>query len=90
MLGLPLLFEIPNAAFVQAGGVRLYLARPETPEHDHPSSILYFRVGDIQAAFDTLRAAGTPIEGEPHLLAKVPDDDLWIGFFATPTGTSAR
>jgi methylmalonyl-CoA/ethylmalonyl-CoA epimerase len=86
VLGLPLLFEIPNAAFVQAGSVRLYLAKPEKPEHDHPSSILYFRVGDIHAAFDRLRAAGTPIEGEPHLLARMPDHDLWMGFFRDPEG----
>ena len=86
VLGLPLLFEIPNAAFVQAGGVRLYLAKAEKPEHDHPSSILYFRVGDIHAAFERLREAGTPIEGEPHLLAKMPDHDLWMGFFRDPEG----
>jgi catechol 2,3-dioxygenase-like lactoylglutathione lyase family enzyme len=86
VLGLPLLFEIPNAAFVQAGSVRLYLAKPEKPEHDHPSSILYFRVGDIHAAFERLRVAGTQIEGEPHLLAKMPDHDLWMGFFRDPEG----
>jgi len=86
VLGLPLLFEIPNAAFVQAGGVRLYLAKPEKPEHDHPSSILYFRVGDIHAAFDVLRAAGTQIEGEPHLLARMGDHDLWMGFFRDTEG----
>ena len=86
VLGLPLLFEIPNAAFVQAGSVRLYLAKPEKPEHDHPSSILYFRVGDIHAAFEGLRAAGTQIEGEPHLLARMPDHDLWMGFVRDPEG----
>jgi catechol 2,3-dioxygenase-like lactoylglutathione lyase family enzyme len=86
VLGLPLLFEIPNAAFVQAGGVRLYLARAETPEHDHPSSILYFRVADIHAAFEGLRAAGTPVEAEPHFLARMPDHDLWMGFFRDPEG----
>jgi methylmalonyl-CoA/ethylmalonyl-CoA epimerase len=86
VLGLPLLFEIPNAAFVQAGSVRLYLARPETPEHDHPSSILYFRVGDIDAAFDALRAAGAPIVHEPRMIAKMEDHDLWMGFFRDTEG----
>jgi methylmalonyl-CoA/ethylmalonyl-CoA epimerase len=86
VLGLPLLFEIPNAAFVQAGSVRLYLAIAEKPEFDHPSSVLYFRVPDIQAAFTRLRLAGTPIEGEPHLLARMPDHDLWMGFYRDPEG----
>ena len=86
VLGLPLLFEIPNAAFVQAGSVRLYLGKPETPEHDHMSSILYFRVGDIHAAFEALRAAGTPIVHEPRLIAKMGDHDLWMGFYRDTEG----
>lgn len=86
VLGLPLLFEIPNAAFVQAGTVRLYLAKPETPEHDHLSSVLYFRVGDIHAAFDALRTAGVPIVHDPRLIAKMGDHDLWMGFFRDTEG----
>lgn len=86
VLGLPLLFEIPDAAFVQAGSVRLYLAKPETPEHDHLSSILYFRVGDIHAAFDALRAAGAPIVHDPRMIAKMGDHDLWMGFFRDTEG----
>jgi catechol 2,3-dioxygenase-like lactoylglutathione lyase family enzyme len=89
VLGLPFLFEIPNAAFVQAGSVRLYLAKAEKPEFDHPSSVLYFRVPDIQLAFDRLREAGTPIEGEPHFLAKMADHDLWMGFFRDTEGNLA-
>ncbi len=40
----------PGLAFFDCGGVRLMLTRPEKPEFDHPSSILYFAVPDIQAA----------------------------------------
>ena len=86
VLGLPFLFEIPNAAFVQAGPVRLYLAKPEKPEFDHPSSVLYFKAPDIHAAFDRLREAGTTIESEPHFLAQMPDHDLWMGFFRDTEG----
>jgi methylmalonyl-CoA/ethylmalonyl-CoA epimerase len=50
-LGLKLLFKAPpGLAFFDCGGVRLMLSRPEKPEFDHPSSILYFAVPDIQAA----------------------------------------
>jgi catechol 2,3-dioxygenase-like lactoylglutathione lyase family enzyme len=89
VLGFPLLFEIPNAAFLQAGGVRLYLAIAERPELDHPASIIYYRVDDIHAAFAALRAAGTRIESEPHFLAKMPDHDLWLGSFHDTEGNLA-
>jgi len=81
VLGLQYLFEIPNAAFFQCGGVRLYLATAEKPEFDHPASILYYRVGDIHAAHGRLEAAGARIEHEPRMIARMPDHELWISFF---------
>jgi predicted enzyme related to lactoylglutathione lyase len=89
VLGLPLLFEIPNAAFFQAGGVRLYLAKPETPELDHPASILYYRVADIHASCAAIRAGGAQVEGEPHLIARMPDHELWMVFFRDTEGNTA-
>lgn len=79
-LGLPFLFEIPGAAFFDCGGTRLMLAVAERPEFDHPASILYYRVADVQAAFAALTAAGVRAEGEPHLIARMPDHDLWMAF----------
>jgi methylmalonyl-CoA/ethylmalonyl-CoA epimerase len=81
VLGLPFLFEIPNTAFFQAGPVRLMVGTAETAEFDHPASILYYRVPDIHAAFAALTAAGVQIIHEPRMIAKMPDHDLWIGFF---------
>jgi methylmalonyl-CoA/ethylmalonyl-CoA epimerase len=81
VLGLPYLFEIPSTAFFQAGGVRLMVGTAEAPEFDHPASILYYRVPDIQAAFAALTAAGVHVEHEPRMIAKMPDHDLWMGFF---------
>jgi methylmalonyl-CoA/ethylmalonyl-CoA epimerase len=80
-LGMQYLFEIPNAAFFQCGGVRLMLGTAETPEHDHPASILYYAVDDLHAAHGALVAQGVAFEREPHLLARMPDHDLWMAFF---------
>ena len=55
--------------------------RPEKPEFDHPSSILYFAVPDIQAAQAQMKQSGVCFEGEPHLIARMPDHDLWMAFF---------
>jgi methylmalonyl-CoA/ethylmalonyl-CoA epimerase len=82
VLGLKLLFKAPpGLAFFDCGGVRLMLSRPEKPEHDHPSSILYFAVPDIQAAHLKMKQNGARFEDEPHLVAKMPDHDLWMTFF---------
>jgi catechol 2,3-dioxygenase-like lactoylglutathione lyase family enzyme len=89
VLGLPLLFEIPNAAFFQAGGVRLYLAVAETPELDHPASVLYYRVPDIHAAYAAITAAGAAGEHEPRMIARMTDHDLWLAFFHDSEGNLA-
>ena len=82
VLGLKLLFKAPpGLAFFDCGGVRLMLSRPEKPEYDHPGSILYFAVPDIQAAHFRMKANGARFEDEPHLVAKMPDHDLWMTFF---------
>src|SRR5438477_349891 len=49
MLGIKHLFSVPGRmAFFDCRGVRLMLAIPERPDLDHPSSILYFKVADIE------------------------------------------
>jgi len=82
VLGLKLLFQAPpGLAFFDCGGVRLMLARPEKPEFDHPASTLYFKVADIQQATATLESRGVRFEEAPHLIAKMPDHELWMAFF---------
>ncbi|HUE97419.1 MAG TPA: VOC family protein [Longimicrobiaceae bacterium] len=85
-LGIPFLFEVPRMAFFDLAGVRLMLGEPERPEHDHPGSVLYFDVPDIESAHTELRARGVSFEGEPHLIAKMPDHDLFMAFFNDSEG----
>jgi len=80
-LGLPLLFAAGKLAFFDCGGVRLMLDVAEKPEFDHLSSILYFSVPDIAAAHRQMLASGVRFEDEPHVIAKMPDHDLWMTFF---------
>jgi methylmalonyl-CoA/ethylmalonyl-CoA epimerase len=82
VLGLKLLFKAPpGLAFFDCGGVRLMIDSPEKAEFDHPSSILYFAVPDIQAAHAQMKQSGVRFEDEPHMIAKMPDHDLWMTFF---------
>ncbi len=85
-LGLKLLFQAPpNMAFFDSAGIRLMLSIPE-PEFDHPSSVLYFKVADIRARHAELSARGVTFRDGPHLVAKMPDHDLWMAFFQDSEG----
>jgi len=86
VLGLRFLFAAGQLAFFDCGGVRLMLDRPEKPEFDHPSSILYFSVPDIQAAHRKLVDSGAAIVDVPRIIAPMPDHDLWMSFIRDTEG----
>lgn len=69
-LSLPLLFRAGALAFFQCGQTRLMLSAPEKPEFDHPGSILYFNVSDLQQQFQAMKSQGVDFIDEPHLIAK--------------------
>jgi methylmalonyl-CoA/ethylmalonyl-CoA epimerase len=81
-LGIRFLFQAPGGlAFFDCGGIRLMLGVAEKSEFDHPTSILYYKVDDISAAYETLRSRGVTFIDEPHLIAKLPTHELWMTFF---------
>src|SRR5258705_12863072 len=85
-LGLKLLFQAPpQLAFFDCGGVGLMLA-PAEPEFDHQGSVLYFAVEDIKAAHTALAAAGVTFRTEPHMVAKLPDREVWLADFLDSEG----
>lgn len=87
-LGMRFLFEVPKLAFFDCGGVRLMLTVPESPEFDHPGSVLYYKVADINASHAALKARGVEFIDEPHLIAKMPDHDLWMVFLRDSEGNT--
>jgi catechol 2,3-dioxygenase-like lactoylglutathione lyase family enzyme len=82
-LGMKLLFQAGNLGFFDCAGVRLMLSGAEKPG-DTYSSILYFKVPDIQAASQALAGRGVVFEQEAHLVARMPDHDLWMAFLRDP------
>ena len=86
-LGLAFLFSAgPNLAFLDVGGVRLMLAAPEAGFTAGASSMLYFLVADIEAAHAQLARRGVTFPSVPHLIAAMPDHDLWLDEFRDPDG----
>jgi catechol 2,3-dioxygenase-like lactoylglutathione lyase family enzyme len=86
-LGLPFLFApAPTLAFLMIGDVRLMLSTPEGDFTPGGSSVLYLRVADIDAEHASLSARGVNFIDTPHLIARMPDHELWMCFFRDPDG----
>jgi methylmalonyl-CoA/ethylmalonyl-CoA epimerase len=88
VLGLNLLFETPpGLAFFDCDGVRLMLTTKQGAEEDHKTSVIYYRVPDIDAAVKILKQKGVSFVREPQMTAKMEDHELWIAFFRDPDNT---
>jgi methylmalonyl-CoA/ethylmalonyl-CoA epimerase len=85
-LGLRHLFTVPKMAFFECGSVRLMLGLPAEPRFDHPSSVIYFEVADIAEAHRTLVARGVTFESDPHLITRMGNSEIWMGFFNDSEG----
>lgn len=86
-LGLRFLFApAPTLAFFMIGNVRLMLSAPEGEFTPGGSTVLYLRVADIEAEHAALVAHGVSFIDAPHLIARMPDHELWMCFFRDPDG----
>ncbi|WP_329002522.1 VOC family protein [Kribbella sp. NBC_00709] len=84
VLGLPHLYTFGDLAFFDCNGTRLFLSATEEPTEP---SVLYFRVDDIQTAYDELQARGVQFEQAPHLIHKHDNGvEEWMAFFPDPDG----
>ena len=89
VLGMQFLFEAPpELAFFNCGGVRIFLDGPAGKASSNASSVLYFKVADINASFAGFKSAGVEFIDEPHPIAKLPDHELWMTFFKDTEGNT--
>jgi methylmalonyl-CoA/ethylmalonyl-CoA epimerase len=85
VLGMRFLFQAPpGLAFFDCAGVRLMLDAPAKAGPESYGSIIYYRVSEIEAAHATLVERGVTFEAGPHLIARMPDHELWMAFFRDP------
>ncbi|WP_348260693.1 VOC family protein [Telmatobacter sp. DSM 110680] len=86
-LGMKFLFDAGLLAFLQCGAIRIMLSTPEKSE-PRGGTILYYKVDDIQATYSALKQRGAEFLQEPHLIAKMPDHELWMAFLKDTEGNT--
>ena len=84
-LGMTKIFAAPNLVFFDNGGVRLMLNSGEG-EPSGERSVIYYRVDDIQSAYEQLASAGVEFAGGPHIIHASEKYELWMAFFKDPDG----
>jgi methylmalonyl-CoA/ethylmalonyl-CoA epimerase len=86
-LGMTFLFQAPpNMAFFDCGGIRIMLGIADRPDINHPASIIYYKVEDIDRVYETFKARGVEFIIKPHLVAPMPTYDLWLADFRDSEG----
>jgi len=84
-LGMKFLFDAGSMAFFLCGEIRFMIGvsgEPFTPG----GTIVYFKVDDIQRMHALLLEQEVVFTHAPHLVARMPDHDLWMAFFNDPDG----
>ena len=87
-LGLPLLYEAGPTAFFACGPVRLMLGPAEAAEFDHPASVIYYKVADLDAAYAELRSRGVAFRDAPHRVYRLAGVEGWMAFLQDPDGNT--
>jgi methylmalonyl-CoA/ethylmalonyl-CoA epimerase len=93
ILGLEVIasFDPPGLAFFRVGDVRLSVQKVEKVEA--VSSVVYFRVPDIDAAVESLKKHSIELEQEPEVVFRDDQGQFgeageaeWMAFFRDPDG----
>lgn len=87
VLGLRHLYTYGSLAFFDCGGIRLFLAEAEGADAAPQQSVIYFRVDDIEAAFEALSGRGVAFQAPPHMIFRHESGlEEWMAFFEDPDG----
>jgi len=78
-LGLKFLMGVPNMAFFDCGGVRLYLDANAASQPPSPSNqFVYFRSTDILNHASAMKAQNIAVHQEPHVIASLRHAEVWL------------
>ncbi len=90
VVGLRHLFSAPpRMSFFDGGnGLRILFGEAEPGQASHGSALLYYTVADIEAAHASLTAKRVEVDTAPHLVAKMPDHELWLATYRDGEGNT--
>jgi predicted enzyme related to lactoylglutathione lyase len=85
VLGLEHLFTVQGQpmAFLDGGGVRLYLGKTEDPRFVSRPTV-YYRVSDLDKAWQDVTARGAKEIAGPQLVHRDESTELWMAFVSDP------
>ena len=76
----------PTMAFLTIGPIRLMLSLPEGNLKPGGGTVLYFTVEKIEDAVKEMTARGVQFPTGPHVIARLPDREIWLAEFKDPDG----
>ncbi len=76
----------PTMAFFMMGDVRLMIAQPEPGFTPGGGTVVYLRVERIAEAVTEMKGRGVEFIRDAHLIAKLPDREIWLAEFKDPSG----
>ena len=86
-LGMKFLFDAGTMAFFQCGAIRLMIGLAEESVAVG-GTILYFSVKEIERVHEVLKGRGVDFVQPPHLVARMPDHELWMAFLKDTEGNT--
>ena len=87
VVGLPLLFDVPNLAFFDCAGTRLMLGTAEEERHGG-ASVIYYAADDVRVEHERLAGRGVVVERAPHVIARLGTKEVWMAFFTDSEGNT--
>ena len=76
----------PTMAFFMMGDVRLMISQPEAGLAPGGGTIVYLKVDRIADTVEAMKARGVVFPTGAHLIAKLPDREIWLAEFKDPDG----
>ena len=76
----------PTMAFLAIGSVRMMISQPEGGLTSGGGTVIYLTVERIADAFAEMRGRGVTFRDEPHIVANLPDREIWLVAFDDPDG----
>jgi methylmalonyl-CoA/ethylmalonyl-CoA epimerase len=86
-LGMKFLFDAGTMAFFQCGAIRLMIGLAEESAVVG-GTILYFSVKEIGRVHEVLKSRGVEFVQPPHLVARMPEHELWMAFLKDTEGNT--